>query len=113
MTAEVPTKRSKRSSHVRGFYEKALTEAERADFRAALDIEGVDQEIALLRLRLREALKQGPKDLMLMLRGVDILARLVARRYRLPKGSAEQLASGFREALLSAGVSIPEGAGHE
>jgi len=113
MTTDVSTKRSKRSSHVRGFYEKALTDAERADFRVALDIEGVDQEIALLRLRLRQALKEGPDGLVLMLRGVDILARLVARRYRLPKGSAEELASGLRDALLSAGVSSAGGVGHE
>ena len=45
------------------FYEEALTQAERADFPVALDVEGVDQEIAVLRLRLRTALKNRPEDL--------------------------------------------------
>jgi hypothetical protein len=66
------------------FYTAALTEAERADFCEALGVEGVDDEVALLRLRLREAFKQRPEDLVLALKGVELLTRIVAVRYRLP-----------------------------
>ena len=78
------------------FYEEALTQAERDDFPVALDVEGVDQEIAVLRLRLRTALKKHPEDLQLMLRGVVMLARALAAKYRLPKADQEAVA----EALL-------------
>ena len=39
----------------RGFYAEALSEAERADLGRGDEVEGVDEEIALLRLRLRSA----------------------------------------------------------
>jgi hypothetical protein len=78
------------------FYQQALTQAEQADFPVALEVEGVDQEIAVLRLRLRTALKKHPEDLQLMLRGVVMLARALAAKYRLPKADQEAVA----EALL-------------
>jgi hypothetical protein len=67
----------------RRFYADALSEAERADLPVALEIEGVDEEIALLRLRIRTALEEHPDDLPLMFKGVDLLAKMVATRYRL------------------------------
>jgi hypothetical protein len=73
-------------------YEQALTEAEQADFPVALDVEGVDQEIAVLRLRLRTALEQHPEDLQLMLRGVVMLARALVAKYRLPKADQDAIA---------------------
>jgi hypothetical protein len=75
-----------------GFYEKALTQAEREDFPVALAVEGVDQEIAVLRLRLRTALEERPQDLPLMLRGIGLLVRALATKYRLPKEDQEAVA---------------------
>jgi hypothetical protein len=76
---------SARQRKPRRFYERALEEAERCELPAALEIEGVDEEIALLRLRLRTALEEHPEDLPLMFRGVELLTRAVTARYRLPK----------------------------
>jgi hypothetical protein len=73
------------------FYEQALSEAERNDFPVALRVEGVDQEIAVLRLRLRTALQEHPEDLQLMLRGVVMLVQALAAKYRLPKADQEAL----------------------
>ncbi len=86
-----PADRAKR------FYEKALTQAERHDFPVALEVEGVDQEIALLRLRLRTALENHPDDLQLMLRGVVMLVQALAAKYRLPKVDQDAIA----EAMVS------------
>lgn len=74
------------------FYEKALTQAERHDFRVALEVEGVDQEIAVLRLRLRTALQKDSGDLQLMLRGVVMLVQALATKYRLPKADQDAIA---------------------
>jgi hypothetical protein len=73
------------------FYQEALSQAEKADFPVALRVEGVDQEIAVLRLRLRTALQDHPEDLQLMLRGVVLLVQALAAKYRLPKADQEQL----------------------
>ena len=73
------------------FYAEALSEAERADLPVALEIEGVDEEIALLRLRLRKALEEHPEKHELMFKGIELLTRMVAARYRLPKRERREL----------------------
>ena len=93
---------------VRGFYERALSNAELAGFAEALEIEGMDHEIALFRLRLEEVRRRRPEDLALFGRGVDVLARLVARRYRLPAASAAELAAAMRTGVAAAGIEIRE-----
>jgi len=83
------------------FYEEVLTRTERHDFRVALDVEGVDQEIAMLRLRLRAAMKEHPEDLQLMLRGVVMLVQALAAKYRLPKADQEALTAAVTSELES------------
>lgn len=92
MTARLPPKAKR-------FYEEALTQAERSDFPVALEVEGVDQEIAVLRLRLRTALKQHPEDLQLMLRGVVMLVQALGARYRLPKVDQDAIADALAESI--------------
>jgi hypothetical protein len=81
----------------RKFYEAALDEAEREELPAAREVEGLDEEVALLRVRLRQAIKDRPEDLALMLRGLETLRRLLVSRYRLPKADAEAAAAQLAE----------------
>ena len=85
--------KTRRAAKARRFYEQALTEAERADFPVALEVEGMDQEIAVLRLRLRSALEERPEDLPLMLRGIGVLVRMLAAKYRLPRADQDALSA--------------------
>jgi hypothetical protein len=98
----------------RRFYSNALDAAERAGLPEALQVDGIDEEIAVLRLRLRRAIEEHPDDLPLMFRGIDLLARVVAARYRLSRGSKEeieaQVAASLRELT---GDLFPEGSGDE
>jgi hypothetical protein len=95
----------------RRFYEEALTQAEQADFPVALEVEGIDQEIALLRLRLRGALQEHPEDLQLMLRGIALLVRALAAKYRLPKADQDALAEAVADEIE--GELWPKGGVHE
>jgi len=90
------------------FYERVLSEAELADFPLALGIAGVDQEIALLRLRLRSALFERPDDLDLIFKGIDLLAKAVATRYRLPQSSEAELKTALAKLAASIGELWPE-----
>ncbi len=83
----------------RRFYASALSEAERADLSIALKVDGVEEEIALLRLRLRQALVQRPDDLPLMFKGIDLLSRALARRYHLSKQDAGEISESIRGVL--------------
>ena len=48
----------RRSKLARDFYGSALDAAERIELEAASEVEGLDEEIAVLRMKLREALSK-------------------------------------------------------
>jgi hypothetical protein len=53
----------------------------------------------VLRLRLRKALVERPSDLPLMLRGIEVLSRTLARRYHLDKQQGRAAAEAIRGVL--------------
>ena len=87
----------KQARAMRRFYEQALTAAENEELGRAQEVGGLDEEIAALRLRLRRVLQDSPKDIALMLRGMDVLRRLVATRYALSRADEDALDSAFVE----------------
>jgi hypothetical protein len=82
----------------RSFYEAALSEAERGDFAAARGVEGLQDEIAILRLRLREAMAAHPEDLLLVERGVRLLIQSLLAEHRI----SSKEASGVTDAVTAA-----------
>ena len=74
-----------------GFYEEALTEAERLRLPRARGVDGIDDEIALLRVRLLSYAQENPENLAMLMRGVGLLTRAVATRYRLSPKSQQDL----------------------
>jgi len=109
-----PKRQAKAGREVaRRFYAEALSAAERADLPVALEIEGLDEEIAVLRLRLRSALEEHPDELQLMFKGIDLLTKAVAARYRLSKKSERELAASIAGALEGLADLLPEGEGDE
>ena len=74
-----------------GFYEEALTEAERLRLPKAQGVEGIDDEIALLRVRLLSYAQEHPENLEALMRGVALLTRAAAVRYRLSPKSQQDL----------------------
>lgn len=112
--ADVEPKRRRRGSRLaRDFYGSAVAGAARrefaAEFEAASGIEGLDSEITLLRMRLREVIEKHPEDLPLMLRGVDMLVKAVSARYRLSKEAEHNLSDSILNVIKGAGeVFFPE-----
>ena len=95
----------------RNFYRQSLDRAERLDLEQAQEIEGLDDEIALMRVRLKRAVEQHPEDVQLLVKGLDILVRAVGTRYRLSPKSRKDLAENLAAALNSLGDQLlpPEG----
>ena len=100
--------RKARTDLTQRFYAEALTEAERSDLPPALEVDGVDQEIAVLRLRLRSMLEERPDDLTLMFKGIELLTKAVAARYRLSKRAERDLAASMANVVRSLGDLWPE-----
>ena len=95
----------------RNFYGQALDQAERLDLEQAQEIEGLDDEIALMRVRLKREVEQHPEDVQLLVKGLEILVRAVGARYRLSPKSRKDLAENLAAALNSLGDQLlpPQG----
>jgi len=93
-------------SSKKGFYKQALSEAERVLIPEAMEIEGLDEEIALLRVKLSTALAERPDNMPLMMRGVELLVKAVAARYRLSNKSQDNLAEAIDGVLKEIGAAL-------
>jgi len=95
-----------------GFYSKVLDEAERLDFELATGVEGIDGEIALLRVKIKAILKNDPENIKLIMQATDALAKLVKTRYNITKeqkkGLKEAIGNVLRDVALPLGIGIGE-----
>ncbi|MCD6390438.1 MAG: hypothetical protein J7L92_00330 [Dehalococcoidia bacterium] len=106
MTAE---EKGKRKVRPRGFYSQALDEAEKLELEEASHIEGIDEEIALLRVKLRELLQEQPERIDLHFEAANIIARLVKTRYQITREQKKSLKEAIQKVLTE--VAVPLGIG--
>jgi len=92
-----------------GFYSKALHEAERINLQEAVEVEGVDEEIALLRYKLAELLENYPDRIDLQVDIASAIARLVRTRYQISKEQKKSLKEAIARVLTE--VAVPLGIG--
>ena len=90
-----------------GFYSYALGEAERLELEEAREIEGLDDEIAILRLRLRDLLVDEPDRLDLHLKMAESIAKLVKTRYNISKEGKRSLKAAITKVLTE--IALPLG----
>ena len=109
----MPRKSSKASEEPRestDFYEYALSQAERVRLSRARQIQGLDEEIALLRVRLGRLAREQPENLELLIKGIGLLVRAVSARYKLSHKAEEDLYQSLLGVLRGVGnVLLPEG----
>jgi len=94
-----------------GFYTKIFDEAERLDFSLAAGVEGIDEEIALLRLEIKKAIAGGDeRNLILLVKAAGALEKLVRTRYQITavqrKGLKEAISNVIHDVLVPLGVNI-------
>ena len=98
------------SSKKSDFYSKVLDEAERLDFELAAGVEGIDDEIALLRVKIKSILEHDPENIKLIMEATNTLARLVRTRYNITKeqkkGLKEAIGNVLRDVALPLGIGI-------
>jgi hypothetical protein len=90
-----------------GFYSQALDEAEKVEMEEAKSIEGIDDEIALLRVMLKRLVDLHPEALKLQLEAANTLARLVRTRYNITKEQRNSLKEAIANVLRE--IAIPLG----
>ncbi len=93
-----------------GFYSKVLDQAEQLDFELASGVDGIDDEIALLRVKIKSILEHDPENIRLIMEATDALSRLVKTRYNITKeqkkGLKEAIGNVLRDVALPLGIGI-------
>jgi uncharacterized protein YjcR len=92
-----------------GFYSRVLDEAEQLDFEQATCVEGIDNEIALLRVKIKSILRHDPKNMKLVAQATNALARLVSTKYNISKKDKKGLKEAINNVLKD--VALPLGIG--
>jgi len=92
-----------------GFYSKVLTDSEQWDFEQATDVEGLDDEIALLRVKIKAVVANDPDNIALIMRALGTLARLLKTKKNIGKekqGIREAIGNVLKEIALPLGIGI-------
>jgi hypothetical protein len=107
----MPTRATKGSGKRKpqGFYRRALDEAERVELEEASQVEGIDEEIALLRVKLKELVENQPDRIDLHFEAANTIARLVRTRYQISKEQKKSLKEAIAKVLTE--VALPLGIG--
>ena len=102
--------KSNKNTGKHSFYSKVLDEAEKLDFELASGVEGIDDEIALLRVKIKSLLENDPEDIRLIMQVTNALERLVRTRYNITKeqrkGLKEAIGNVLRDVALPLGIGI-------
>ncbi|MDD5287866.1 MAG: hypothetical protein PHY28_01970, partial [Dehalococcoidales bacterium] len=80
------------------------------DYEQATEVEGIDGEIALLRIKIKSLIKRDPENIKLIMQAINTLVRLVMTRYNISKGDKqglkEAIANVLRDVALPLGIGI-------
>jgi len=83
-----------RNAKTHGFYSKKLDETEKAEHRLAVKVEGLDYEIALMRVKLQSLIVHDPANIKLITQAANTLTRLITAKHTISQndGKSKQAA---------------------
>lgn len=90
-----------------GFYSNVLDEAQKASYEQAICVEGLDQEIALIRVKIKSIIEHDPDNSKLIIQAITTLARLLRTKYNIgkkdKKGTLEAIGNVLRDIVWPLG----------
>lgn len=93
-----------------GFYSTVLDEKEQAAFDQAISVEGIDEEIALLRVKMISLLERDPENIRLISQATNTLIRLMIIKSDVdrkdPKSMKKAIYTVLRDVALPLGIKI-------
>jgi len=98
------------NEHKHSFYAKVMDEADQLDFELASGVEGFDDEIALLRVKIKSLLESDPENIKLILEAANTLVRLVKAKYNITgeqkQGLKEAIGNVLKDIAIPLGIKV-------
>lgn len=106
-----PEKEAVKKAADEAFYERLFGEAEKIDFDRACGMEGIDEEIALIRLEIVKVIGGGDvANLRSLVQATNALERLIRTRYEITKDQRKSIRESIgiilREVALPLGITL-------
>jgi len=94
-----------------GYYSRIFNKAERADYYSAGDVQGIDEEIALIRHVIKTVASfKDDKHILVLVRAANVLNKLVRTRQKIQYARYDELKTAVsnvvRDVLIPMGVNI-------
>ena len=100
--------RGNRNALKHGYYSKIFNKEEKADYCSAGEVEGIDEEIALMRHVIKTAASfKDDKHLLLTVRAANALNKLVRTRHKIQGGKQKQFENAIENVMND--ILIPMG----
>jgi hypothetical protein len=71
------------NARTHGFYSKELDETEKVEYLLAVEVEGLDYEIALMRVKIQALVVHDPGNIRLITQAANTLARLLTAKHNI------------------------------
>ena len=89
-----------------GFYSRALLKSEKYAVKRAAMVEGIDDEIAVLRVKIKSILKHDPGNIKLYMQALASLARLIRTKHSIPESKQDSLKAAIENVIRDVAVSL-------
>jgi hypothetical protein len=90
-----------------GFYSRVLHKSQLQHLGRALEVEGLDEEIAVLRVKLLTLINEHPDRIDLQMVAASTIARLVRTKFHISAGQKKSLKDAITKALTE--IAVPLG----
>jgi len=104
---QIGAPRGNQNARKHGFYSRVLNEAHTLRLVDAREVEGIDEEIAYVRVKLLSLIEDHPDYVDLQLRAVATIARMVRTRFHISSGGNRSLKDAIGKVLTD--IAVPLG----
>jgi len=92
-----------------GYYSNVLDAEQQQDFEQAINVEGLDEEIALMRVKIKSLIQKDPDNLKLITQAFNALTKLIIAKYDVPKDDKKtfmEIVSNVLSHVIPAGFAL-------
>jgi hypothetical protein len=94
------------NARTHGFYSKELDERGKIAYLLAVEVEGLDYEIALMRVKIQALIAHDPENVRLITQAANTLARLLTAQHNISNKDEKNIKNAFRNVYNEIAVAL-------